>query len=83
MTTERNCTSSYEPDQSDISVNKTEIAVCNASVTIATTCVQMSLPLTYDDGINQMRELCDEDEAYFACDVPCKLAGVLLAKFSM
>ena len=36
-------------------------------------CQQMSLPLTYDDGINLLPKRCDQDEAYFACDIPRKL----------
>ena len=35
-------------------------------------CEQMSVPLTYDDGINLMPKRCDQDEAYFACEVECK-----------
>ena len=35
-------------------------------------CQQMSLPLTYDDGINLLPKRCDQDEAYFACDVEGK-----------
>ena len=35
-------------------------------------CQQMSVPLTYDDGINLMPKRCDQDEAYFACEVKCK-----------
>ena len=38
-----------------------------------TVCQQMSLPLTYDDGINLLPKHCDQDEAYYACDIPCKL----------
>ena len=33
-------------------------------------CQQMSVPLTYDDGINLLPKRCDQDEAYFACDIP-------------
>ena len=33
-------------------------------------CQRMSLPLTYDDGINLLPKRCDQDEAYFACDIP-------------
>ena len=29
-------------------------------------CQQMSLPLTYNDGINLLPKRCDQDEAYFA-----------------
>ena len=36
-------------------------------------CQQMSLPLTYDDGINLLPKRCDQDEAYFACDIPRRL----------
>ena len=36
-------------------------------------CQQISLPLTYDDGINLLPKRCDRDKAYFACDVPRKL----------
>ena len=36
-------------------------------------CQQMSLPLTYDDGISLLPKRCDQDESYFACDIPCKL----------
>ena len=36
-------------------------------------CQQMSVPLTYDDGISLLTKRCDKDEAYFACDIPCKL----------
>ena len=35
-------------------------------------CQQMSLPLTYDDGINLLPKRCKDDEAYFACEVPRK-----------
>jgi len=34
-------------------------------------CEQMSVPLTYYDGINLLPKLCDQ-EAYFACEVECK-----------
>ena len=33
-------------------------------------CQQMSLPLTYDDGINLLPKSCDQDEAYFICSIP-------------
>ena len=36
-------------------------------------CQQMTMPLTYDDGINLLPKPCDQDEAYFTCDVSCKL----------
>ena len=29
----------------------------------------MSLPLTYDDGTNLLPKRCDQDEAYFACEL--------------
>ena len=49
----------------------------NASSTNCTSnilsCQQMSLPLTYDDGINLLAKRCNRDKAYFACDVPRKL----------
>ena len=32
----------------------------------------MSLPLTYDDGINLLPKRCEDDEAHFACEVPRK-----------
>ena len=32
----------------------------------------MSLPLTYDDGINLLQKNCDQDEAFFACDIPLR-----------
>jgi len=34
-------------------------------------CEQMSVPLTYDEGINLLPKPCDE-KAYFACEVECK-----------
>ena len=37
-------------------------------------CQQISLVLTYDDGINLLPRSCDQDEAYFACESPSKLA---------
>ena len=36
-------------------------------------CQQMSLPLTYDDGINLLPKRCDQDEAYFVCESPSKI----------
>ena len=36
-------------------------------------CQQMSLPLTYDDGINLLPKDCENDEAYFVCEVQCKI----------
>ena len=48
-----------------------------------TVCQQMSLPLTYDDGINLFPKRCNQEKAYFACDLPCKLGDVLLAKLIM
>ena len=35
-------------------------------------CQQMSLPLTYDDGINLLPKSCDQDETFYACKIPCK-----------
>ena len=37
-------------------------------------CQQMSVPLTYDDGINLLPKRCDQEEAYFACESPSKMA---------
>jgi len=34
-------------------------------------CEQMSIPLTYDDGISLLPKRCDR-EAYYACDIPRK-----------
>jgi len=34
-------------------------------------CQLMSLPITYDDGINLLPKRCDE-ESYFACEIPRK-----------
>ena len=45
-------------------VNDSRYPPSNQSV-----CQQMSLPLTYDDGINLFPKSCDQDEAYFACDI--------------
>ena len=36
-------------------------------------CQQMTMPLTYDDGINLLPKPCNQDEAYFTCDISCKL----------
>ena len=36
-------------------------------------CQQMSLPLTYDDGINLLPKGCNQEEAYFVCDSPSML----------
>ena len=36
-------------------------------------CQQISLSLTYDDGNSLLPKRCDQDESYFACDIPCKL----------
>ena len=48
-------------------VNDSRYRPSNQSV-----CQQMSLPLTYDDGINLLPQRCDQDEAYFACHVDSK-----------
>ena len=49
-------------------VNDPRYPISNQSV-----CQQMSLPLTYDDGINLLPKRCDQDEAYFVCESPSKL----------
>ena len=36
----------------------------------------MSLPLSYDDGVNLRPKICDEDEAFYACDVPRKMIAL-------
>ena len=36
-------------------------------------CQQMSLPLTYDDGINLLPKDCENDEAHYVCEIPCKI----------
>ena len=72
ITTERNCTTSYGPDGFDALVENAGNTDCNAHAATSPTCIQMSMPLTYDDGINQPSKRCDQDEAYYACDVPCK-----------
>ena len=41
-------------------------------------CQQMSLPLTYDDGNNLLPKRCNQEKAYFACDLPCKLRDAKL-----
>ena len=43
-------------------------------------CQQMSLPLTYDDGINLLPKHCDDDEAYFACEVQCIMRQINIRK---
>ena len=35
-------------------------------------CQQMSIPLTYNDGINLLPKRCDQDKAYFVCESPSK-----------
>ena len=47
-------------------VNDTRYPLSDQSV-----CQQMSLALTYDDGINLLPKRCDQDEAYFGCGVHC------------
>ena len=49
-------------------VNDSNYPTSNLSV-----CQQMSLPLTYDDGINLFPKDCENDEAYFVCEVQCKI----------
>ena len=39
------------------------------TVTAANACRQMSLPLTYDNGINLFRKNCETETAYFMCEV--------------
>ena len=48
-------------------VNDSRYPLSNQSV-----CQQMSVPLTYEDGINLLPKRCDKDAAYFACDIPRK-----------
>ena len=55
------------------SVNNSRYPPSNQSV-----CQQISLPLTYDDGINLLSKRCDQDEAYYACEVPCNALMILL-----
>ena len=52
--------------------NGTMVVDSNYPTSNSSVCEQMSLPLTYDDGINLLPKRCDDDEAYFACEVPCK-----------
>ena len=46
-------------------VNDSRYPPSNLSV-----CQQMSVPLTYDDGINLLPKDCVQDEAFFACSIP-------------
>ena len=50
----------------------------NYSPSDSSVCQQMSLPLTYDNGINLLPKRCDDDEAYFACEVPCEILTFVL-----
>ena len=44
-------------------------------------CEQMSSPLTYDDGINLLPKRCENDEAYFACEVPCNCVALIFLSY--
>ena len=44
----------------------------NHSPTAAGACRQMSVPLTYDDGVNLRRRNCENDKAYFMCEAKRK-----------
>ena len=47
-----------------------------------TICQQMSIPLTYGNGINLLPKRCDQDEAYFACSISRKLTFASLKAHS-
>ena len=54
-----------------ILVNDSRYLPSNKSV-----CQQMFLTLAYNDGINLLPKRCDQDEAYFACDIQCMLTSI-------
>jgi len=54
--------------------NETEIEDSNYPPSNTSVCQQMSLSLTYDDGIKLLPKRCFNEEAYFACEVERKLS---------
>ena len=53
-------------------VNDSRYPPSNQSV-----CQQMSMPLTYDDGVNLLPKRCNEDEAFYACSITCKVCFMI------
>jgi len=57
--------------------NETMISDTTYPASNTSLCHQMTWPLTYDDRINLRGKLC-EDEAYFMCQVECKILNKFL-----
>ena len=72
-----NCTEANKTSQVNSLLNNETTINCTTDAAQNPPCVLMSFPLTYDDGINLLPKRCDQDEAYFACNVPCKFLDAL------
>ena len=57
--------------------NRTMVDDSNYPTSDPSVCQQMSLPLTYDDGINLLPKDCENDEAHYVCEIPCKIPNHL------
>ena len=55
--------------------NGTTVVESTYGTTPLNVCQQMSVPLTYENGINMLPKNCDSDEAYFICETKPEIKG--------